>query len=170
MCGVKSCCTAVSVVLLYCCTAVLLYMVYCSCCLGATTPGRPRPLHPPYPLHPLHPPLRGRWYLRGQMAILGFSCPAPAPLLRACNGLARAMLQGLCCRGYAGAMQDLCRGYAGATQGLCRSFAGAVQELCRDRAGAMQGLCRGCAGAQRGLCRGYTLYSLNLKRGRRTTW
>ena len=91
VCGVKGCCTAVSVVLLYCCTAVLLYMVYCSCCLGATTPGRPRPLHPLHPRYPLHPPLRGCWYLRGQMATICSPCPAPAT----------GLLQGLRCRGYA---------------------------------------------------------------------
>ena len=88
MCGVKGCCTAVSVVLLYCCTAVLLntlYMVYCNCCLGATNPGRPRP---PYPLYPL---IRGRWYLRRQMATICSPCPAPAT----------GLLQGLRCRGYA---------------------------------------------------------------------
>ena len=63
-------------------------MVYCNCCLGDTTPGRPRPR---YPLHPRYPPLRGRWYLRGQMATICSPCPAPPT----------GLLQRLRCRGYA---------------------------------------------------------------------
>ena len=77
VCSVKGCWTAVSVVLL----------VYCNCCLGATNPGRPKPL---IPLR------RGRLYLRGQMATI---CP---PLLCSCyRPAAGATLQGLCRKGYA---------------------------------------------------------------------
>ena len=89
--GVKGCSAALFVVLLYCCIAVLLntlYMAYCSCCLGATNPGRPRPLYPPRPPRPM---IRGRSYLRGQMATICSPCPAPAI----------GLLQGVRCRGYA---------------------------------------------------------------------
>ena len=37
VCGVKSCCTAVSAVLNM---LNILYLVYCNCCLGAKDPGR----------------------------------------------------------------------------------------------------------------------------------
>ena len=101
VCGVKSCCTAVSAVL------NMLCLVCCNCCLGATIPGRPNTPTPRTPRTPLH---RGRWYLRGRMATSALS--ALLLLQACCRGYAaRATLQGLCCRGYAaGAMlQELCQ-------------------------------------------------------------